>query len=64
MLANIKNNGTNLAYPCGNIAKYKFNDVFEFLQPTANGAKIIFDETNIAHAVDRNIRFKTNKAIE
>ena len=54
--------GTNLstnalAYPCGLIAKYFFNDTYK-LAVTNNGSQIPIDETNIAHPVDKSYKFK------
>lgn len=37
----------DIAYPCGLIAKYFFNDTYT-LAETASGARIPIDETNIA----------------
>ena len=47
---------STVANPCGLIAKYMFNDDFSLVDP--NGANVTIDETNIAHAVDRNYKFK------
>lgn len=43
-----------VANPCGLIAKYFFNDKFSLSQ---NNVPIAIDETNIAHAVDRDFKF-------
>ncbi len=48
---------TEVAYPCGLIAKYFFNDTFQLTDEVA-GKRITIDETNIAHAVDRDYKFK------
>jgi len=45
-----------VANPCGLIAKYFFNDRFKL--ETDAGEQIAIDETNIAHSVDRNSKFK------
>lgn len=47
----------DIAFPCGLIAKYFFNDTYQ-LADVSTGSHIPIDETNIAHAVDRNYKFK------
>eukprot|EP00347_Sterkiella_histriomuscorum_P023074 403336051 len=45
------------AYPCGLIGKYIFNDTYQIIKSVSR--KVVkIDETNIAHDVDRNYRFK------
>ena len=57
-------NGTRLdpndiAYPCGLIAKYEFNDRYKLYKGTStSGERIPIDETNIAHRIDRDFKFK------
>ena len=46
----------DVAFPCGLIAKYFFNDTYQLINNTGNIIPI--DETNIAHAVDKNYKFK------
>lgn len=46
---------TDDANPCGLIAKYQFNDWFELWEGTNN---ITIDDTNIAHSVDIDYKFK------
>lgn len=48
---------TNIAYPCGLIAKYFFNDTFQ-LAEKVSGNQVPIDETNIAQSVDRNYKFQ------
>jgi len=45
----------DVAYPCGLIAKYMFTDAYALYESTT---RIEIDETNIAHSVDRNYKFK------
>jgi hypothetical protein len=45
-----------VAFPCGLIAKYFFNDTFALADST--GQRITIDETNIAHSVDKDYKFK------
>ncbi len=45
----------DVAYPCGLIAKYFFNDTYKLI---GSGNIIPIDETNIAHSVDRDYKFK------
>ena len=54
----------DIAWPCGLIAKYFFNDTYK-LAETATGAIVPIDETNIAHPVDKNNKFKLpgNKSV-
>jgi hypothetical protein len=47
----------DIAYPCGLIAKYFFNDTYQ-LSETSSGTKITIDETDIAHKVDKEYKFK------
>lgn len=47
----------DIAFPCGLIAKYFFNDTYD-LAETGSGTKIHIDETNIAQSVDRDYKFK------
>jgi len=47
----------DIAYPCGLIAKYFFNDTYT-LAETASGTRIPIDETNIAQQVDKDYKFK------
>lgn len=46
-----------VAYPCGLIGKYFFNDTY-IIADAKTGQKIPIDETNIAHSVDKNYKFK------
>jgi len=48
-------NSADVANPCGLIAKYFFNDEFSLSQ---HNNPIAIDETNIAHAVDRDFKFQ------
>ena len=47
---------STVANPCGLIAKYMFTDTYAL--SGINGTTIAIDETNIAHAVDKNYKFK------
>jgi hypothetical protein len=47
----------DVAYPCGLIAKYFFNDTFSMTDEVAK-AQITIDEKNIAHKVDIDYKFK------
>lgn len=47
---------TDVANPCGLIAKYFFNDTY-VLKDSAD-KNITIDETNIAHNIDREYKFK------
>lgn len=49
--------GDDVAFPCGLIAKYYFNDAYS-LKETENDTDIPIDETNIAHSVDKDYKFK------
>ena len=46
----------SVAYPCGLIAKYFFNDTYALM--TSSGSRIPIDETNIAQSVDKEYKFK------
>lgn len=46
----------DVAYPCGLIAKYMFDDSYKLYDNTST--RITIDETNIAHAVDKQYKFK------
>jgi len=46
----------SVAYPCGLIAKYFFNDTYALM--TSTGSRIPIDETNIAQSVDKEYKFK------
>ena len=43
-----------VANPCGLIAKYMFSDTFSL---STQNSQITIDQTNIAHAVDRDFKF-------
>ena len=58
---NVTQKGNDLAYPCGNTAKYMFNDEFKFIQ--GNDKRIEINDTFIAHYVDRTLRFKNNEKV-
>jgi len=47
-----------VAYPCGLIAKYFFNDTYMLAFSAGNKSRIYIDETNIAHSVDKEYKFK------
>jgi len=47
----------DIAFPCGLIAKYFFNDTYKLAFST-NKTAITIDEKNIAHQVDRDYKFK------
>ncbi len=47
----------DVAYPCGLIAKYFFNDTFALVDEVGK-VPVPIDETNIAHSVDRDYKFK------
>ena len=53
-----------LAYPCGTIAKYLFNDKFNWIADTEGKGKfnVTIDDSNIAHSVDIEHKFKRNEA--
>lgn len=44
------------AYPCGLIAKYMFDDTYMLYDNTSS--RVTIDESNIAHSVDRDYKFK------
>lgn len=50
----------DIANPCGLIAKYMFNDTYKLYEGDKN---IKIDETNIAHAVDINYKFKAPSSV-
>ncbi len=47
----------DVAFPCGLIAKYFFDDTFSLVE-TKTSIAIPIDETNIAHTVDKDYKFK------
>ena len=47
---------SNIANPCGLIAKYIFTDRFALFDDAGN---ITISETNIAHSVDMTYKFKS-----
>ena len=49
------------ANPCGLIAKYSFDDTFQIWD---SNTQIAIDETNIAHSVDINSKFKAPEDAE
>lgn len=49
----------DVANPCGLIAKYMFDDTYKLYEgEDITGKNIFIDETNIAHSVDREYKFK------
>jgi len=59
-----KNNDT-LAYPCGNIAKYFFNDTFISIKQVDHDKNVtVIDDSNIAFPADVLHKFKTNMDIK
>lgn len=57
----------NVAYPCGYIGKYIFTDKFMYIVERSqtyeqhfSGNMISIDESNIAHQVDIDHKFKYN----
>lgn len=61
-IAKVAIDGTTLknedvAYPCGLIAKYFFNDTY-ILEEKLTGTRIPIDDSNIAHKVDKEYKFK------
>ena len=58
-LDNTKLKASSVANPCGLIAKYFFNDTYHLYNGSSTSSeRITIDETNIAHAVDREYKFK------
>jgi hypothetical protein len=53
----------DVAYPCGLIAKYFFNDTY-VMADEDNNKPIEIDETNIAHSVDRDYKFKLPEGVD
>ena len=54
--------GEKLAWPCGYIAKYLFNDRFTWIADAEGRLfNVTIDDTNIAHSVDRDVKFKRNE---
>ena len=47
----------SVAYPCGLVAKYYFNDTYQ-LYNADTGERIIINEKNIALSADKNYRFQ------
>ena len=56
----ILNTPKNLAYPCGKIAKYMFDDEFINLSAVDKSFSVAINDTNIAHRVDVDHKFKVN----
>ena len=51
-----------LAWPCGFIAKYLFNDKFTWIADTEGKVfNVTIDDSNIAHEVDTDTKFKRNE---
>lgn len=48
----------DVAFPCGLIAKYFFTDTYNLTITNQANGTIEIDETNIAHAVDIDYKFK------
>ena len=61
----IVKNKDNVAWPCGVIAKYLFNDKFNWIADTEGKGKfnVTIDDSNIAHSVDIDHKFKRNEAV-
>ena len=57
----MKQNTDKLAYPCGMIAKYFFNDIFKGIRATDNSFAAEIDDSNIAFPADVNSKFKVNE---
>jgi hypothetical protein len=55
-IGNVPMKNEDVAFPCGLIAKYMFDDTYTLYDN--NNAKITIDETNIAHDVDKKYKFK------
>ena len=53
----------DVAYPCGLIAKYFFNDTYALVDEVG-GVPIPIDEKNIAHSVDRDYKFKLPEGVD
>ena len=49
---------SDVAYPCGLIAKYKFTDTFKLYD--SSGTQINLDDSNIALSIDKSTRFKNS----
>ena len=55
-ISNTPMKNEDVAFPCGLIAKYMFNDKYTLYDNKS--ARIAIDETNIAHDVDKKYKFK------
>ena len=55
-------NPDDLAYPCGRIAKYSFNDRFTWIADTeGENFNVTIDDSAIAHSIDTDHKFKRNE---
>ena len=55
---------SELAYPCGQVAKYRFSDKFTKLRSQNGSFEVVIDDTDIAHEVDREFKFKYNDKVK
>ena len=49
------------AWPCGFIAKFAFSDQFTFIKSLDRSFSARIDDSDIAHSVDKELRFKMNE---
>ena len=55
-------NPSDLAYPCGAIAKYLFNDRFTWIADAqGENFNVTIDDSAIAHSIDTDHKFKRNE---
>ena len=60
----MKNKPNELAYPCGKIGKYYFNDKFKQVRAVDKSLSVRIDDRGIAFPVDISHKFKINENIK
>lgn len=60
----MKKSPNELAYPCGLIAKYFFNDRFKQVRAVDKSLSVTIDDKGIAFPVDVNSKFKVNDNVK
>lgn len=60
----MKNKPNELAYPCGKIGKYYFDDKFKQVRAVDKSLSVKIDDKNVAFPVDVNHKFNSNENVK
>jgi len=60
----MKNKPKELAYPCGKISKYYFNDKFKQVRAVDASLSVEINDRDIAFPADVNYKFKFNENVK